>query len=175
MTLESQGVCMSRSSQQSGTAESLPASESRSETQPLTKTVGNVLEEARMILPGTQTLFGFQLIVVFNTQFHERLSTVEEQLHLGATMLVALATAMLITPAAYHRIAEPESVSRAFVVLSSRLLSWSLVPLALAISADFYLVASLVTANTAVSIVLTAAVLVVFCGLWFVLPARAAT
>jgi hypothetical protein len=90
-------------------------------------------------------------------------------------MLVALATAMLITPAAYHRIAEPESVSRAFVVLSSWLLSWSLVPLALAISSDFYLVASLVTANTAVSIVLTAAVLVVFCGLWFVLPARAAT
>ena len=166
---------MFRSSQESGTAEPDTASESRSETRPLTKTVGNVLEEARTILPGARILVGFQLIVVFNTRFHERLWTVKEQLHLGAATLVALATAMLITSAAYHRVAEPESVSRAFVVLATRLLSWSLVPLALAFSADFYLVASLVTANTAVSIVHTAAVLVVFCGRWFVLPARAAT
>ena len=114
-----------------------PASGASSEPLPLSKNVDNILEEARMILPGTQTLFGFQLIVVFNTQFHERLSLREEQLHLVATMLVALATAMLIAPAAYHRIAEPESVSRAFVGLASRLLSWSLVPLALAICADF--------------------------------------
>ena len=91
-------------------------------TQALQETVSNILEEARMILPGTQTLFGFQLIVVFNARFHEELSPLEEHVHLGATMLTALATAMLIAPAAYHRIAEPESVSRRFVALASRLL-----------------------------------------------------
>jgi DMSO reductase anchor subunit len=143
------------------------------EEQALSETVSNVLEEARMILPGTQTLFGFQLIVVFNARFHEELSPLEEYVHLGATMLVALATAMLIAPAAYHRIAEPETVSRQFVALSSQLLSWSLVPLALAICADFYLVASLVTANAAASIVLALMLFLVFGGLWFVLPGRA--
>lgn len=61
-----------------------------------------------MILPGTQTLFGFQLIVVFNPCFQERLSPGEQYLHLLATMLVATATAMLIAPAAYHRRVEPE-------------------------------------------------------------------
>lgn len=150
------------------------ASNANAESLPLTKTVDNILEEARMILPGTQTLFGFQLIVVFNARFHDELSATEEHIHLGATMLVALATAMLIAPAAYHRIAEPETVSRNLVVLASRLLSWSLVPLALAICADFYLVASLVTANAAVSLLLTAAVFIVFAGLWLVLPMRAA-
>jgi DMSO reductase anchor subunit len=143
------------------------------ERQELLATVSNVLEEARMILPGTQTLFGFQLIVVFNARFHEEHSPREEFVHLGATMLVALATAMLITPAAYHRIAEPESVSRQFVNLASRLLSWSLVPLALAICAEFYLVASLVTANATASIVLALVLLAAFGGLWFLLPRRA--
>lgn len=148
--------------------------EGASEKQPLSEIVSNVLEEARMILPGTQTLFGFQLIVVFNTQFHERLSPVEEYIHLGATMLVALATAMLIAPAAYHRRVEPESVSRQFIALATRLLSWSLVPLAIAICADFYLVASLVTANGTICMVLSILLFSVFALLWFVMPGRAA-
>lgn len=155
------------------TPQSDSAAGANTESLPLTKSVDNILEEARMILPGTQTLFGFQLIVVFNARFYEELSATEEHIHLGATMLVALATAMLIAPAAYHRIAEPETVSRKFVVLASRLLSLSLVPLSLAICADFYLVASLVTANSTVSLLLAGAVFVAFAGLWFILPARA--
>lgn len=143
------------------------------ERQSLSETVGNILEEARMILPGTQTLFGFQLIVVFNTRFQERLSGTEQYVHLAATMLVAVATAMLITPAAYHRRVEPEEASRRFVILSSRLLAWSLIPLMIAICADFYLVASLVTGNWNTSLLLALTLLGVFTGLWFVLPRRA--
>ena len=120
--------------------------------QSLSESVGNILEEARMILPGTQTLFGFQLIVVFNSRFQEQLLPEEQYLHLIATMLVATATAMLMAPAAYHRRVEPEEASRQFVMLASKLLAWSLVPLMLAISADFYLVASLVTGNWRLSL-----------------------
>jgi hypothetical protein len=29
------------------------------------------IEEARMVLPGVQALFGFQLIAVFNNSFHD--------------------------------------------------------------------------------------------------------
>lgn len=143
------------------------------ELQSLTETVGNILEEARMILPGTQTLFGFQLIVVFNSRFQERLSGSEQNVHLVATMLVAVATAMLITPVAYHRRVEPEEASRRFVVLSSHLLTWSLIPLMIAICADFYLVASLITGNWLTSLLLALILLGVFTGLWFILPRRA--
>lgn len=143
------------------------------ERQSLSKSVGNILEEARMILPGTQTLFGFQLIVVFNTRFQERLSLVEQYVHLVATMLVAIATAMLIAPAAYHRRVEPEAASRRFVMLSSRLLAWSLIPLMIAISADFYLVSSLITGQWLLSLLLALTLLCVFAGLWFALPYRA--
>lgn len=140
------------------------------ERQSLSDSVGNILEEARMILPGTQTLFGFQLIVVFNSHFQDWLSPWERYLHLGATMLVATATAMLMAPAAYHRRVEPEEASRQFVMLASKLLAWSLVPLMLAISADFYLVASLVTGDFLVSVALASFLLTVFVGFWYILP-----
>jgi hypothetical protein len=41
----------------------------------------HILEECRMVLPGIQALFGFQLIAVFNQGFNEKLSTVQQQLH----------------------------------------------------------------------------------------------
>lgn len=140
------------------------------ERQSLSDSVKSILEEARMILPGTQTLFGFQLIVVFNPRFQEWLSPQEQYLHLGATLLAATATAMLMAPAAYHRKVEPEEASRRFVVLASKLLAWSLVPLMLAITADFYLVALLVTGDSLFSLSLAVLLLVVFVGFWYILP-----
>ncbi len=148
----------------------MPGEDPDRERQSLSESVKSILEEARMILPGTQTLFGFQLIVVFNSRFQEQLSPGEQYLHLFATMLVATATAMLIAPAAYHRRIEPEEASRRFVVLASKLLAWSLVPLMLAVSADFYLVASLVTGNWQQSLILASLLLLVFIGFWYVLP-----
>ena len=140
------------------------------ERPPLGDTVRNVLEEARMLLPGIQTLFGFQLIVVFNQRFQDNLSTWERDVHLAAMALVAVAAALVMTPAAYHRRAEPETISRRFVRLSTRLLSWSLYPLMLGICADFYLVASLITTNDLLSIALALALLAVLAALWIVLP-----
>lgn len=40
----------------------------------LSEAVTHLLEECRMVLPGIQALFGFQLIVVFNPTFYEKLS-----------------------------------------------------------------------------------------------------
>ena len=138
--------------------------------QPLGETVGQILEEARMILPGVQTLFGFQLIVVFNQRFQDALSPTEQRMHLLAMALIALATGLLIAPATYHRRAEPESISRRFVRLSTRLLAWSTYPLLAGIVVDFYLVATLITANDAIGLLLAALLGVALALLWLVLP-----
>jgi hypothetical protein len=37
----------------------------------LEKIAQTAIEEARMVLPGIQAIFGFQLIAVFNTKFAE--------------------------------------------------------------------------------------------------------
>ena len=42
----------------------------------LPELVSHLLEECRMVLPGIQALFGFQLVAVFNQAFWEKLSGV---------------------------------------------------------------------------------------------------
>ncbi|HSR65457.1 MAG TPA: DUF6328 family protein, partial [Xanthomonadaceae bacterium] len=64
-----------------------------------------------MVLPGMQALFGFQLIVVFSERFGVELTHGEQRVHLLAIGLVALAIALIMTPAAYHRQTDPEQVT----------------------------------------------------------------
>ncbi len=137
---------------------------------PLAQAVEKLLEECRMVLPGVQALFGFQLIVVFNETFSHRLSAREQLAHLAAITLVAIAVALVMTPAAYHRQTRPESVSRHFLHLCSKLLLLSLFPLALAIGVDLYLIARVVTGRSDWATVIALAVLAAYFGLWLVLP-----
>src|SRR5689334_6055807 len=107
----------------------------------LSDVVTHLLEECRMVLPGIQALFGFQLIAVFNQGFWERLEPYEQRLHLFAVVLVAVAVALVMTPAAYHRQLKHQALSQRFVVLSSRFLLWSMFPLMTAICLDWYVIA----------------------------------
>jgi uncharacterized protein DUF6328 len=139
------------------------------ETLSLSQAAQHLLEEGRMVLPGIQALFGFQLIAVFSPGFSERLAPYEQRLHLLAIALVALAVALIMAPAAYHRQTGPREVTADFIRLSTRLLVWSMGPLALAISLDFFLIARLMLGSVVAS--LLAAVLgAVFVISWFVLP-----
>lgn len=136
---------------------------------PLDKAVEYLLEECRIVLPGIQVLFGFQLATVFTERFASALSGGEQRVHLLAIALVAVAIALIMTPAAYHRQAEPQHASERFIRVSTRLLLASMPPLAVAICLDFYLVARLVLDDGLVAW-LAAALLGVFVALWFVLP-----
>src|SRR3989442_8738326 len=119
---------------------------------PLSKAAEYLLDECRMVLPGIQALFGFQLIAVFNSAFQEKLGASEQHLHLLAIGSVALAVAIIMTPAALHRQKGPYEVTDTFVQVSSRLLLWSMVPLALSISIDFYLVSRIIVGGRLVSL-----------------------
>jgi uncharacterized protein DUF6328 len=136
---------------------------------PLSKAAEMLLDECRMVLPGIQALFGFQLIAVFNDGFSEKLDGPERALHLLATGLVALAVALIMAPAALHRQSGATHVSEAFIRTSSFLLLCSMLPLALGISLDFYLVARIIL-ESGWSAALAAGLLVVFFGLWYALP-----
>ena len=77
------------------------------EKEELDKRAQNAIEEARMVLPGIQALFGFQLIAVFNDRFMD-LAASERVVHVWSLVLIALSIALIMTPAAYHRICEPD-------------------------------------------------------------------
>ncbi|TMQ70750.1 MAG: hypothetical protein E6K80_07530 [Candidatus Eisenbacteria bacterium] len=144
--------------------------EGRKETLSLVDAAEFLLEECRMVLPGMQALFGFQLIAVFSPSFSERLSAGEQRLHLIAIGLVALAVAIIMTPAAAHRQISAETMSRAFIMVATRLLLWSMLPLALGICLDFDLVGRLILGRGVLTTVLAAALFLVFVTLWFLLP-----
>jgi Family of unknown function (DUF6328) len=149
----------------------MSAAHSSEETEelPLSKAVEFLVEECRMVLPGIQALFGFQLIAVFNSSFAEKLSPGEQRLHLLAIALVGVAIAIIMTPAAYHRQTGPRQVSRHFINLSTRLLLWSMAPLALAVSLEFYLISRIIL-DGVLAPLLAAGLFVVFLILWFALP-----
>jgi len=140
------------------------------ETLPLKDAVQQLLDEARMVLPGIQALLGFQLIAVFNEGFARRLGGAEQRLHLAAILLVALATGLVMTPAAYHRQAMQRAVSDAFLRLGSRLVSSALVPLGVGLSIDIFIVSRLVTDSVAASVAIAVATLAVLMGLWIGFP-----
>src|SRR5438105_464648 len=143
--------------------------EEKKEELPLSKAAEYLFDECRMVLPGIQALFGFQLVAVFNSAFAEKLSPAEQRLHLLAIALTAIAVAIIMTPAALHRQKGPYEVTDTFVRVSSRLLLWSMVPLALSISLDFCLVSRVITGSRFVA-VFALAMFALFSGLWFVLP-----
>ena len=137
---------------------------------PLSEAVTHLLEECRMVLPGVQALFGFQLIAVFNSTFRERLTSTEQIIHLVAIGLVAMSVALVMAPAAYHRQTNPEEVTDSFIKLATYLLLASMLPLMVGITLDFYLIARLILENNVLSLLLSFALLSWFVTFWFLLP-----
>ncbi|WP_070266808.1 MULTISPECIES: DUF6328 family protein [unclassified Duganella] len=131
----------------------------------------NVVEEARMLLPGVQALLGFQTIAVFNQRFTE-LAPLERNSHMVALTLVVVSVSLLMTPAAYHRIVEPHHVSEKTLAVTTLLICLSLLPLASALSLDFFVVLSLATHERALSLGVGASAFFLLIALWFAFPLR---
>jgi hypothetical protein len=136
------------------------------------KAATHLLEECRMVLPGIQALFGFQLIAVFADGFRRELTSGERKLHLVAVLCVVIAIALVMAPAAIHRQREPRSVSESFLTVSSALLMLGMIPLAIGTVLDVYLVAIAVVHNVPVAALAALIAAGAFIGLWGVLPAR---
>jgi hypothetical protein len=130
----------------------------------------HLLEECRMVLPGVQALFGFQFVAVFSEAFETKLSPNEQTLHLVALVSVACAAGLVMSPAALHRRSERRVISEAFIAWSSRLLAWSMAPLALGTALDVYLVARLITHSPPRAAGFALGVLLVFTVLWLIVP-----
>jgi hypothetical protein len=149
-----------------------PAGTGKVERIELDTATTHILEECRMVLPGIQALFGFQLIAVFNQGFGEKLSQVEQLVHLSALVLTVLATVLVMTPAALHRQAQPMEVSERFVWLGSNLILAAMYPLAVAVALDVYVVTSVISKSDKTGVLVAIAVLLVFIAFWIVVPHR---
>lgn len=123
-----------------------------------------------MLIPGVTAFLGFQLVAVFNNAFSTKLTRDEQMLHVGAMFVTLVALLMLLTPAAYHRQAEPGWVSQGFADLSSRLITGATPLFALGITLDFYLLVRAVSEDQPLALILASAIFAIAVVLWLVLP-----
>lgn len=84
--------------------------------------------------------------------------------------MIAVTIVLLMTPAAYHRIGERGEETEHFHRFASTVLLAAMFTLAPGICGDLFVVARIVTQSTSLALAVSLAVLVVFYGLWFVLP-----
>lgn len=126
-------------------------------------------EEARMVLPGIQMLMGFQLVAVFNSRF-DAISATLQLIHLVALVFSTLSIALVMAPAAYHRLAERGVVSARFTVVASGLIAAAMLPLALSIALDVFIVARLILVDWTLATILGAGLAALFGVLWFLWP-----
>src|SRR5262245_7446990 len=143
---------------------------SRIEKLTLEDALTHLLEECRMVLPGLQALFGFQLIVVFNRSFFLKLTFVEQCMHLFALACVAIAAGLVMTPAALHRQSGSMHASEDFLRVAGRLLLAAMVPLMLGIGIDFFLIAHMVLGEAEPAAAIAVILVAILAGFWFWFP-----
>lgn len=128
--------------------------------------IDQALTEARVVLPGAQALLGFQLVSTLMDAF-EKLPASSKYAHLVSLGLLALSVILLMTPAAYHRIVEEGHDTEHFHRVASRFLIAAMIPLALGICGDLFVVVRKVTESATAAIISAALALLFFYGLWF--------
>ena len=143
-------------------------------TPPLHARIEQLLTESRVILPGVQALYGFQLAIVL-TQSFETLPSAAKLVHAASLCLSALAIVLLMAPAAYHRIVFSGEDAPEMHRIGSILVTAGTVPLALALAGDLNVVVAKIAASAAIGIVAGALALLLLLGLWYAYPLVART
>jgi hypothetical protein len=147
-----------------------PASgDERYETVPIGEKINELLLEARIVLPGVQALLGFQL-AAYLTETFEKLPSEAKAVHTVSLLLIALAMILLMTPAPYHRLAENGENTEAFNRLGTGLVLAALVPLALGLAGEFYVVLGKVLQSSTQAWIGAGAALAAALILWFGVP-----
>jgi len=142
------------------------------EPESLKEQMTRINEEARMMLPGIQALFGFQTIAVFSDRF-EKLPGYGQDCHAAALGLVVIAIALVMLPAAYHRLAEPGQVSSHTIRISSLAICYALAPLAAGLALDIAVVLYMVSESPVGSASGGLAAFLLLLGAWFAFPLAA--
>jgi hypothetical protein len=139
------------------------------EALPLREKINQMLREAWVALPGATGLFGFQLTVTFMADF-SLLPTSVQRIHFLATAMVGAAIIVLITPGQLHRVAYAGRDDNRSHEAGTRLLSCALAPLAIGVSADYYVAVGKIVGYSAAVGSAALLILLLLISVWYVVP-----
>lgn len=130
--------------------------------------LAELLEETRILLPGSEVLVAFLISLPFTNQFAE-LTALQRGVYLATFFSAVAALICFVMPAAYHRLARPIRSKGAFKILANRLLVIGLLPLSFSLPLATFLVTSL-AASTFTALIVSGVVLMLIATLWWILP-----
>jgi hypothetical protein len=136
---------------------------------PLQVKIEHLLMEARVVLPGAQALFGFQLAIVLTRAF-EQLPKASIVVHAASLFLVALAVMMLMAPTPYHRIVYAGEDTEDMYRVGSALVMGATLPLGLGLAGDVYVVVAKISGSFAIGSITGGLAFVLLTGLWYLYP-----
>jgi cation transport ATPase len=138
---------------------------SEEEQERLNRQMTELLNELRVAMPGVQVLFAFLLAVPFQQRF-ATVNAFQRDVYLVTLLAAATATAFLIAPSAYHRIAFQQHEKERIIAMGTRQFVCGLVALAVAMNGAVLLVTDVLFQATT-TIVVVVCVAALFLWLWF--------
>jgi cation transport ATPase len=131
----------------------------------LNRQMTELLNELRVAMPGVQVLFGFLLAVPFQQRFQD-VNDFQRDVYFVTLLAAMTATAFLIAPSAYHRIAFGQHEKPNIILVGTVQFVCALVALAIAMNGAVLLVTDFIFGATTaiVTFVITGSL---FAWLWF--------
>ncbi len=127
-----------------------------------------LLNELRVALPGVQVLFAFLLAVPFSNGY-SRITPFQKDVFFATLLATSASTACFICPTAYHRLNFRKREKERILFTANKFAIAGLVFLAVSMIGVIVLVTDVLYSDAA-AVVTGALALVLFGGLWFVLP-----
>lgn len=131
--------------------------------------VSHVLQESKVVLPGTQALLGFQFVAVFNDGF-TKLPAYLQAVHLLSLLAVTISTVLLMASVAFHRIVEGGEDTQRFYTFTSNVLLAGMIFLTFGLAGDLFVVIVKVTNGFTLALIAALAILIATFLLWFGFP-----
>ncbi len=141
-------------------------SNDESKEERLNRELIELLNELRVVLPGVQVLFAFLLTVPFTNQFR-RITQEQEIVFFVTFLLTTVATILLISPSAYHRLRWRQRDKEQMLQTANRLAISGLAFLAAALTGAVFLLTDLLFASAAVVYFVTAAAAALVLWFWY--------
>jgi Family of unknown function (DUF6328) len=129
---------------------------------------GEILQEVRVAQTGVQILFAFLLTLAFTPRFRS-ITPFQRDIYVLTLVLSAAATALLIAPAAFHRVVYRRRLKQHLVRVANRLALSGLVLLLLAMVSALLLILDVVI-GLGPAVFLAVGALAWFVTWWFILP-----
>ena len=125
-----------------------------------------ILQEIRIVLPGTEALLGFQFVIFFDPVFQD-LSANLKYLHFGTLILTMTCTILLIAPVAFQQIGEEGHATNRFLGFCRKVLNIAMALLLLALAGDIFIAAQLIDLSNVLSSVTSAFILLLGISVWY--------